>query len=78
MKPSAMPKTWTQKFHNGRVPVVVTLTKPSGGIPAGKKLLIPTPAQVRDYMEKVPAGVTVPVTTMRADRPLSPRRQCSD
>jgi hypothetical protein len=62
-----MPKTWTEKLHNGRVPEVVTLNKPSGGAPAGGSMLVPTPVQVREYIEAIPPGVAVPVTTLRAD-----------
>ena len=62
-----MRKSWQQKLHNGREPEVVTLVKASGGVPAGSTMLVPTPLQVRDYLDKIPPGTTVPVQTLRAD-----------
>jgi hypothetical protein len=62
-----MRKTWVQKLHNGREPEVVTLGRASGGVPAGSRMLVPTPLQVRDYIDAIPAGVTVSVQTLRAD-----------
>jgi hypothetical protein len=62
-----MRKSWTEKLHNARAPEVVTLRRASGGAPAGSRMLIPTPLQVRDYIETIPWGATVPVPVLRSD-----------
>jgi hypothetical protein len=60
-----MPKTWTQKFNNGKAPHVDVLDTPFLGIPAGKKLLISSPEEVDAYVRAIPYGTTRTVTEMR-------------
>jgi hypothetical protein len=62
-----MPKTWQQKFDGAKPPHVEKLDKAFAGVPAGAKLLIPSPALVEEYVRDVKRGKTVEVAKMRDD-----------
>jgi hypothetical protein len=54
-------------MNNGAKPVVEVTDKAFAGIPAGAKMLIPTPTLVKEYMEKLPRGKTATIDEMRED-----------
>lgn len=51
-----MPKSWTEKFHNGKSPAVGPSVRKAFGRPAGTLMLVPTPAQVDGYIRAIPPG----------------------
>lgn len=51
-----MAKTWTEKFNNGKTPVVAPTNRTISGFPIGSLMLVPTPAQVDDYLRSIPRG----------------------
>ncbi|MBL8059138.1 MAG: hypothetical protein JNK63_00310 [Chthonomonas sp.] len=60
-----MAKTWQQKLHNGKDPVVEVMDKAMWGLPIGTKLLIPTPLMVDAYMRAIPRGEARSLVQMR-------------
>ena len=62
-----MAKTWQQKFDNGRTPVLESVDKAWGGIPAGEKFLISTPAEIDAYIRQIPNGMAVSFATLKRD-----------
>jgi hypothetical protein len=62
-----MPKSWQQKFDNGRSPVLESADKDWAGIPAGEKFLISTPAEIDAYIKKIPDGKAVSFATLKKD-----------
>lgn len=62
-----MPKTWIEKFNNGRVPVVEILDKPFGGMKQGDKMLIATPKVVEEYLFGLKKKQSRTVAEMRND-----------
>lgn len=62
-----MPKSWAEKFADGKKPHVTVLDKAFAGLAPGAKLLISSPAAIADYMASVPKGETRTVEAMRAD-----------
>lgn len=48
-------------------PEVSELEKPFAGYPAGAKMLIPTPAVIKGYIEGIPLGQAKSVPEMRTD-----------
>jgi hypothetical protein len=62
-----MPKTWRQKLHNGASPKVEITDKAFAGIPAGVRMLIPTPLLVKEYVERIPKGQTRTLEQVRID-----------
>lgn len=51
-----MPKTWEQKYHNGRMPEITKTDKAFGGIPAYTDFLISTPEEIDRYIREIPPG----------------------
>ena len=62
-----MPKTWLQKFHNGRKPEIEVCEKNFSGIPAGERFLISTPEEIDQYIRSIPEGKSVSFQTMKRD-----------
>lgn len=62
-----MAKTWQQKFDNGRTPILESADKDWGGIPAGEKFLISTPAEIDAYIRRIPKGKAVSFATLKRD-----------
>jgi hypothetical protein len=60
-------KTWLEKMNDGRLPQVEIADKGFGGITAGQKMLIPTPALIDAYIRQIPKGKNVDSTTIRKD-----------
>lgn len=60
-----MPKTWRQKFENGRVPEVEVLEKPFGGMIPGDRMLISTPGEVDAELRTIPPGKTLSIPEFR-------------
>ncbi len=65
-----MAKTWLEKFHNGRKPVIETCTKDFSGIPAGEKFLISTPEEIDQYIKSIPRSKSIGFQTMKKDLAL--------
>lgn len=51
-----MAKTWREKLNNGREPEIGPTQRTMAGITAGQIMLVPTPNQVKDYIEAIPKG----------------------
>lgn len=66
-----MAKTWQQKFHNGRVPLIETCPSDFGGIPAGAPFLISTPAEIDAWIRALPRGREASLQNLRRDIALS-------
>ena len=62
-----MAKTWQEKYDNGREPVVKTLEKSWLGNPAGSKMLISTPTEISEIINKIPVGKTKTVNEIKKD-----------
>ncbi len=62
-----MPKTWLEKFENGKEPVVEVLDKPFGGMKAGDKMLIASPKLVEEYLFGLRKKQTKSVSDMRTE-----------
>lgn len=60
-------KTWSEKLHVDKQPVVKHLEEKFSDIPAGSDMLIPTPQMVDEYIRQIPEGSTTSVVTMRKD-----------
>ncbi|MCX7373065.1 MAG: hypothetical protein NTW56_11655 [Alphaproteobacteria bacterium] len=62
-----MPKSWTQKAASARPAHVAVLDKPFAGVPAGARLLIPSPPLIEAYLRAIPRGEVRPITQLRAE-----------
>lgn len=51
-----MAKTWREKLHNGREPEIGPTSRSMAGIPAGAIMLVPTPLQIKQYIDTLPRG----------------------
>jgi len=51
-----MAKSWTEKFTNGKTPIVAPSIRKVSGFPPGSLMLIPTPSQVDSYIRSIPSG----------------------
>ncbi|MBX3118932.1 MAG: hypothetical protein KF784_07680 [Fimbriimonadaceae bacterium] len=60
-------KSAHEKLIIDRGPEIAVMDKPYAGVPAGKKVLVPTPMQVKAYIEAIPAGQMRTPTEMRED-----------
>lgn len=63
-----MAKSWQEKLlapkHKAHVEVI---EKPFGGIPAGGRMLVAHPLDVKAYIDAIPAGQSRTITEMRAE-----------
>jgi hypothetical protein len=62
---ASMPKTWRQKLESAPEPHVEVTDKPFIGIPAGVKILISSPLEIRDVIDGIPKGSSMTVAEMR-------------
>ncbi len=62
-----MPKSWTQKAASARPAHVAVLEKAFAGVPAGARLLIPSPPLIEAYLRAIPRGEVRPITQLRAE-----------
>lgn len=60
-------KTYTEMLNRPQAPEVCVTDKAMMGIPAGVKMLIPTPLEMKAYMEKIPSGKAVEIGQLRND-----------
>lgn len=60
-----MRKTWKQKLEGGKPPHVEITDKPFIGIPAGVKLLISSPLEMRDFVTSIPKGKSMTAVEIR-------------
>jgi hypothetical protein len=51
-----MPKSWSEKFHNGKAPIVAPSIRTVSGFPPGSQMLVPVPSQIDEYMRSIPSG----------------------
>jgi hypothetical protein len=54
-------------MHVERGPIVKPTPKPFAGFPSGSLMLLPTPDQVRSYVERIPCGECRTVKQMREE-----------
>lgn len=66
-----MPKTWTEKFDNGKEAIVKTLDKDFSDMFRGDQMLIATPKIIDNYIREIPKGKKVDLKTMRKDLALN-------
>jgi hypothetical protein len=69
------PKTWQEKLHIDRQPVIEKTEKDFAGIRAGQRMLIPTPVLVDAYIRQIPKGKEVDIATIRKDLALAHRAE---
>lgn len=62
-----MAKSWYEKLHNGRSPVVEVLDKPFAGLPPGSKMLISTPLEVQELVQAIPYGQSRSTADIRGE-----------
>ena len=62
-----MPKSWSEKFDNGKSHEVKVIDKDFADIPAGSTMLIATPKIVADYVRQIPEGYEADVKKIRKD-----------
>ena len=60
-------KTWAEKLHIDRKPIIEKADKDFAGIKAGQLMLIPTPEIVDAYIRQIPEGRQVDSETIRKD-----------
>ena len=60
-------KTWNEKLLGRLTPEVEVIERPFAGVPAGSRLLIPTPMLVKEYIEAIPRGEERTIPQMRAE-----------
>lgn len=63
-------KSWKEKLLVDKKPEVKTIDKKFADIPAGSKMLIPTPIVVDDYIRHIAPGRTSSISKMRRDLAL--------
>ncbi|HEY3780224.1 MAG TPA: hypothetical protein VGL56_04015 [Fimbriimonadaceae bacterium] len=51
-----MPKTWNEKYNNGKEPFVGPSIRKISGFPPGTQMLVPVPSQVDQYIRSIPSG----------------------
>lgn len=62
-----MAKTWREKLNNGRQPETGPTQRTMAGITAGQIMLVPTPCQVKDYIEAIPKGQVRSIDELKLD-----------
>ena len=66
-----MKKSWLEKFDAVKEAQVKRVYNSFADVPAGSRMLIPTPKIIDDYIKSIPKGVVVSVQTMRQDLALA-------
>ncbi len=64
---SPKPVDWEKRFHSRTVTEVELLRKPFGGMKAGERLVISTPAEIDGYVRMLPPGAAQRVADMRRE-----------
>ena len=64
---SPKPVDWEKRFHSRTVTEVELLRKPFGGMKAGERLVISTPAEIDGYVRMLPPGAPQRVADMRRE-----------
>lgn len=62
-----MPKTWEEKFQNGKSPKITLLRKAAAGMQPGQRMLVGTPPMYAAYIQSIPTGQLRSVQTLRDD-----------
>jgi hypothetical protein len=62
-----MAKTWREKLNNGRKPEIGPTERSMAGIPVGAMMLVPTPIQVKEYIESIPKGMFKTVDQLKSE-----------
>jgi hypothetical protein len=62
-----MAKTWREKLDNGRKPEIGPTARSMAGIPVGAIMLVPTPIQIKEYIETIPKGEFKTVDQLKSD-----------
>ena len=60
-------KTWEEKLHIDKKPVIEKTDKDFAGIKTGQMMLIPTPLLVDAYIRQIPKGKEADTATIRKD-----------
>lgn len=60
-------KSAIQKLKNSKKPEVKILTFNFAGIKSGEKMLVSSPAEIDEYVQKIPLGKTKTMEEMKAD-----------
>ena len=60
-------KSWNEKLHIDRKPLIEKADKNFGGVKAGQMMLVPTPLVVDEYIRQIPKGKQVDIPTIRKD-----------
>lgn len=60
-------KTWKEKFASAKPAHVAVLEKAFGGVPAGARLAISTPADIAKLLAKTRPGETMSIPDLRAN-----------
>lgn len=60
-------KTWREKLNNGREPEVGPTQRSLAGISPGAMMLVPTPIQVKEYIESIPKGQVRTIDQLKLD-----------
>jgi hypothetical protein len=58
-------KSWKEKFDTAKAPHVDVLKSTFAGLPAGARLLIPSPKLVADYVSSIPRAEARTIAQMR-------------
>jgi hypothetical protein len=58
-------KSWAEKMASAPTPHTSTLEKPFAGVAAGSDLFISSPMQIKAFIDKIPYGKTLEVSSMR-------------
>ena len=58
-------KTWSEKLYAAKTPYVEVLKAPSGGLPAGARMLISTPLEVKAAVEALAVGQSLTLAAFR-------------
>lgn len=61
----AKKKTWVEKRDCGKVPEIKILEKGFHSVPAGAKLLIPSPGEIDAFIRALPKGSQITTAAMR-------------
>lgn len=60
-----MAKTWQEKLNDKKPPKLQIVEKSMAGVPIGGTLFFPTPHVVKEFMDNIPKGKSVPFAQMR-------------
>jgi len=61
------PTDWSKRFQAAKRPHIVTLASDFAGVKAGSTMLISSPADIAEYLAKIPRGERRTIARMRSD-----------